>query len=74
MPTTAERIVEALDALILAKVEGAEDLSSFYNRQLGALGIQPATSLKELTALREKWDEIAGRDDSGGGEARMTMI
>jgi len=42
----------ALDALIKAKLEGASDLSEFYNTHLGDLGISASTSLKDLMSIR----------------------
>ena len=51
----------ALDALIKAKLTGASDLSSFYNRRLGALQIDAATSLDTLIALRKSLAEAASQ-------------
>jgi hypothetical protein len=44
----------ALDALIKAKLEGASDLSEFYDTRLGDLGISAATSVEKLMDIRTK--------------------
>lgn len=55
--------LSALDALIKAKVVGASDLSSFFDRRLGDLQINAATSLEKLIAIRKQLAEAAGLAD-----------
>lgn len=64
--SVASDIVTALDALILAKITGATDLSQLSNRMIGQLKIDAATSIEKLTSMREQWREIANREDDGG--------
>lgn len=52
---TADDIIGYLDALIAAKLSGATDLSSFYDRSIGSLSISPSTSIKDLMAIRDEY-------------------
>ena len=58
----------ALVSLMKAKAEGASDLSEFYDRRLGALGITAASSFDKLVSLLAKLDAAIGREQGGAEE------
>lgn len=69
---TLSDALSSLDSLIAAKITGASDLSEFYDRKLDALGINAATSLQKLLAIREQLRKAVSANE--GGEYVETLI
>lgn len=61
--STAADIVAAIDALILAKLQGATDVAQLCQRNLGSLGINVPSGLAELRALRAEYNREASSGD-----------
>ena len=59
---------EALASLLRAKLEGASDLSEFYDRRLGALGIEPASSIEKLLDWLDRINRAISSEEGGAEE------
>lgn len=72
MATAAQDIVDAIDAAILAKVDGVawDDL---MDRRMGQLDVTQSTTMRELTALREYYFRQVNAE-SGGGEETIVYL
>lgn len=72
MATSAQDIVDAIDAAVLAKVDGVA-WDNLTDRRMGELGITQSTTMRELVALREYYFQQVNAE-SGGGEETVVYL
>ena len=72
MATAAQDIVDAIDALILTKME-ATTWDGLIDRRLGDLGITQSTTMRELLGLRAYYHKQASAE-SGGTEEQVVYL
>jgi len=72
--STAQDIVDKIDALILAKLSGAKGAADVADRALEGLSITWSTSLAALKDLRDFYARRADYEEGLGGEAEMIVV
>lgn len=72
MATAAQDIVDAIDALVLAKMN-ATTWDGLIDRRLGDLGITQSTTMRELIGLRKYYQQQVSAE-SGGTEEQTVLL
>lgn len=70
----AQDIVDAIDALIEAKLSGASDVKEFARKNLASLGSDIPSSIDALMKLRDKYARIAAYTSANLDEGTIFVV